>query len=82
MDCIESCEIEGENDEGVLLHSFRPAEYPSNVSHVSRKDGEPEAYHIKDVSFEVPATFNQLRASRRYLPCHYFDYIGGSSTGG
>ena len=24
----------------------------------------------------------QIDPARRYLPCHYFDYIGGSSTGG
>lgn len=23
-----------------------------------------------------------LQEENRYLPCHYFDYIGGSSTGG
>lgn len=51
--------------------SFSPESYPPNVSHVPLSDEE---------NTERRRAGDKV-SSRRYLPCHYFDYIGGSSTG-
>ncbi|KAF2866966.1 acyl transferase/acyl hydrolase/lysophospholipase [Massariosphaeria phaeospora] len=57
------------------LHSFLPHAYPEgatqgplNGKELARKNGETDIC-------------NFLRDSRKFLPCHYFDYICGSSTG-
>lgn len=39
----------------------------------------PEQYPT-DLATETDA-FRKLKFEQRYLPCHYFDLIGGSSTG-
>ncbi|KAK4900239.1 hypothetical protein LTR27_002463 [Elasticomyces elasticus] len=61
------------------LHSFQPEPLPHHVCHVpladSERDRQNQAHYEDD---RIAA----LAPSKRYLPCHYFDYIGGSSTGG
>lgn len=60
------------------LHSFWPEQYPDNVSHgpfdAEETTGLRRARGVK-------ARCQKLKKSRRFLPCHYFDYIFGSSTG-
>ncbi|KAL6171038.1 hypothetical protein ACJQWK_03983 [Exserohilum turcicum] len=46
--------------------SFWPDEFPPNVA---QREGRPVPYQ-------------QLSATQKYLPCHYFDFMCGSSTGG
>ena len=75
-------EYETTQYEDAAQHSFAPGDYPEHVSKVARRSDEPRAQKPDDVSYEPPATFHLLYTSRRYLLCHYFDYIGGSSTGG
>ena len=72
---------EGHDEDGYIgdgrktCSSFLPLDYPKNVSHVHPKEqqrsGRQSSNHACD----------SISRSRRYLPCHYFDYIGGSSTG-
>ena len=50
----------------VMIHSFAPEPFPSYVAQHAGK--------------AVP--FDQLQMTQRFLPCHYFDLICGSSTGG
>jgi hypothetical protein len=71
------------------LHSFWPEEYPPNVSHVpptgpeSSINDQYEQYRDeRDAHDASPENFRRWQPSRRYLPCHYFDYIAGTSTGG
>ncbi|KAF2849951.1 FabD/lysophospholipase-like protein, partial [Plenodomus tracheiphilus IPT5] len=47
-------------------HSFYPMPFPENVVH---HEG-------------VVKPYEELSPAERFLPCHYFDYICGSSTGG
>jgi len=55
------------NDERRLAESsFSPLEYPPIV-----RNGEL-----------LPRIPNTLDNDQRYLPCHYFTFIGGTSTGG
>ena len=59
-------------------HSFYPQNFPANVSHLDMNEGEStRLYHIQ--SHEEYKAWDR---EKRYLPCHYFDYIGGTSTGG
>ena len=54
--------------------SFYPYPYPSNLSHASQEHNNDGT----DAEFECcPGPLAQ-----RFLPCHYFDNISGSSTGG
>ena len=61
------------------LHSFWPEEYPRDVSHGPFKGTEKDA--LENAGSDDLARCEAFKASRRYLPCHYFDYIFGSSTG-
>lgn len=52
-----------------LFHSFWPQKYPEHVSQLPEEDENDDGYKTNP-------------ASRMFLPCHYFDFICGSSTGG
>ena len=70
--------VELDYDGKAMYHSFAPQNYPENVSQVPFKEDEQEKW--TDASGE-DAKCCALLTTRRYLPCHYFDFIGGSSTG-
>ena len=53
--------------------SFLPFGLPQHVSHA------PNDRPRQSLQSNRPCC--RLPSSQRYLPCHYFDYIGGSSTG-
>lgn len=59
-------------------HSFCPQPWPDNVSQL------PLSAELRRKMSEIKHPETRLRAlpaAQRYLPCHYFDYICGSSTG-
>ena len=61
-----------------VLHSFSPEPYPEDCSQEQFSREEQKAWN------EAVGEDNKMRArhpTRRYLPCHYFDTICGSSTG-
>lgn len=60
------------------LHSFAPEPWPDNVSQVPPTADEEQA--IREATTERARQY-AVPAARKYLPCHYFDYICGSSTG-
>jgi hypothetical protein len=85
MDRIGALEkkLESRTDSSFYPECYRPtAEYnPSNVV------DEPEASDTRTtvprkstMFFPMPTT--ELQNSSLFFPCHYFDYIGGTSTGG
>jgi hypothetical protein len=59
-------------------HSFLPMPWPSTLRlvHVTNEE-KRNLKHATDELGEVAA----MSKAKRYLPCHYFDCIGGSSTG-
>jgi hypothetical protein len=68
------------------LHSFWPEYIPSNVTHVNKvylQEGEKDysKYDETEADWTSPQHIGKWQTSRRYLPCHYFDYISGASTG-
>ena len=67
---------EEEDDE--IYHSFSPEGWPDDVSHVPLTDEERTQRNHADTA---EAKCRAIHKTKRYLPCHYFDYIGGSSTG-
>jgi hypothetical protein len=73
-------EEENEADDKIceMLHSFWPEEWPENVSQVDLSKREKDQW---DRARTPAAKLRALKRSRRYLPCHYFDYICGTSTG-
>jgi hypothetical protein len=65
-------------NEQAIYHSFAPEPYPGNVSQVPRTEDEKQKWRAASGE---DGKCSALPKTRRYLPCHYFDYIGGSSTG-
>jgi hypothetical protein len=65
---FEDIYVDGEGDNTPAKTSFHPLEQPPNVSHnhSSSHNGGDEENASDGV----------------FLPCHYFDYICGTSTGG
>lgn len=68
-------EVEGKDQ---VHHSFAPQDYPENVSQGPFTDEELRKLDEADAA---EARCCALNKTRRYLPCHYFDYICGTSTG-
>ena len=65
-------EMEEKQDEP-LYHSFSREGWPGELS-------EKDSVAMDDTN--SPEEFWQaIPRNKRYLPCHYFDQIGGSSTG-
>lgn len=74
---VEQNHCRGYQVQEVHQHSFQPEVYPENVSQTL---SEREMQALSSARNDQ----QKLRAlddTRRYLPCHYFDFIGGSSTG-
>ncbi|KAK4893179.1 hypothetical protein LTR27_008520 [Elasticomyces elasticus] len=75
MDIISQLEIEHKTCKAT--HSFHPLPYPEDVSQVPYNEEEKRNHRKHDPADKIQG----LDAARRYLPCHYFDLIGGTSTG-
>ena len=70
-------------------HSFWPEDFPNHVSH--KNSDEDDSLHKLSVyedwaneahaSNSSPEEMQRFHPARRFLPCHYFDYIAGTSTG-
>ena len=58
-------------------HSFYPQLFPKHVSHTINDE---ESRLLEN--YESHQYFKALAREKCYLPCHYFDYVGGTSTGG
>lgn len=74
----EGGEIIEEHDGKEVHHSFWPQALPENVSQV------PRSWELKrrmEKANDSEARRRAIPAAQRYLPCHYFDFICGSSTG-
>ena len=67
-----------ESEDSTTYHSFSPKPWPANVSQVPLTDIEKQK---RKKARDDEAKTRMLPQTRRYLPCHYFDYICGSSTG-
>ena len=78
LDKLMDCIAEQEEMYDDIYHSFLPQKWPGDVSQVSLSDVEQT--RINDANNDVDKT-RALPRTRRYLPCHYFDSICGSSTG-
>ena len=84
MEYIEEAEMENVGDEYNSprgFHSFWPQERPPNVSHVPLDKEETQKLRDAEHTDDQRVHFRALRPNRRFLPCHYFDFIVGSSTG-
>ena len=75
-------EEEGLNDTEhetlIAPSSFYPQDYPDHTSHLN-------PHNFQRIGSSDQSRREEIRAiprSRRYLPCHYFDYCCGASTGG
>lgn len=82
-------DITEEEDGKETCHSFWPQPWPENaaIAHaleaLEKKIDELSSPDAEDPKAKNPAArLRTLTAAQRYLPCHYFDYIGGTSTGG
>ena len=76
---MEYIATEEADKEDAHLHSFEPQDYPDVVSQVPLT-GDAKANYNAQYNYDLKLA--AIPRSQRYLPCHYFDYIGGTSTGG
>lgn len=76
MEYVAEAELSYHED--AMPHSFAPQDYPENVSQVPLNENETK--RLSEI-IGADARCRALPRTQRYLPCHYFDYIGGSSTG-
>jgi hypothetical protein len=72
----EEIKRSGDDDEH---HSFSPEQFPAYVTQGGLSDKERQRQHATRGA--RISTHEIVRNVRKYLPCHYFDYICGSSTG-
>lgn len=73
--------IDPVHKQGPAYHSFDPQDYPRECCHIPPTSDEariPANVDREDRDHGIRG----LAAGKRFLPCHYFDYIGGTSTGG
>ena len=70
--------ISHEEEREEVYHSFHPEKWPDNVHQAPLT--EEEERPIK-AAYDREIQMRNLPRTRRYLPCHYFDHICGSSTG-
>ena len=75
----EEGDIPAEDGEEVI-HSFHPLRLPDDVSQIP-PDATEELTKIKRAK-DADERCRAMDKTRRFLPCHYFDFICGSSTGG
>lgn len=61
------------------FHSFWPQEFPDNVTQPPY-DAEEKA-NLDFAESDGCSRHTALGHARKFLPCHYFDMICGSSTG-
>ena len=76
---IEKQRKVSENGDVEVLHSFSPQAWPDHVSQIPPTAVE-EHKRIEDAN-GAEAKCKAMYEARRFLPCHYFDHICGSSTG-
>ena len=67
-------------EEPEILHSFYPEDWPGKVS--LQRSTELEECDEVTKTQDRQAALRMMSKARRFLPCHYFDIICGSSTGG
>lgn len=63
---------------GNAFHSFWPQRWPKDVTQLPLTEDQVQ---LANEGQTDETQCRAMPASRRYLPCHYFDYICGSSTG-
>ena len=73
---IEQCRDQNVELDRAASHSFEPEEYPR---HVSQRTSEAEHRQIENA--QQDEIVGCLDDDVRYLICHYFDFICGTSTG-
>lgn len=87
MEKVEELESDANRADGAHGSSFDPYPEPQSKPNVGRSATEP-TNRSKNNGQQKKNTFSdELRNSLKpkysgYLPCHYFDYIGGTSAGG
>lgn len=55
------------------------------IAHIEQEGHKPAYNSFSPEPYRVPrsrSAQNSVDAEYRYLPCHYFDFIAGTSTGG
>ncbi|KAF2688273.1 hypothetical protein K458DRAFT_293222 [Lentithecium fluviatile CBS 122367] len=63
------------------FHSFWPQQFPEDVTHGPFEREEREELRRTQEEKGKSKAHTALRDARKFLPCHYFDIICGSSTG-
>jgi hypothetical protein len=63
------------------VHSFWPLQFPEDVTQGPYEPEEIEELRAAEQENGKSSVHAALRDPRKFLPCHYFDVICGSSTG-
>ena len=75
---MENVAEEEENHVKKAFHSFAPLDWPHSLKQDPLTQDERNRYEAASTQ---ERQFAALDKTRKYFLCHYFDYIGGSSTG-
>jgi len=79
MEYVAEREAEPDENDESHHHSFSPQAWPENVSQIPRT--EEHEFNEVENAHTPEAKCLAMSKARRFLPCHYFDHICGSSTG-
>ena len=79
MEHIADIEDERPVDGKEVFNSFHPRDWPDNVSRIPSSAGDER--NRMNAAENSEDKCKAIQKARRFLPCHYFDYICGSSTG-
>lgn len=84
MDKIGDEEKRSDREDGIAKSSFAPCSYKpvSRTSESTQALNSPVGSEASDVPSFIASQTDDLPNSSLYLPCHYFTYVAGTSTGG
>ena len=75
-------EEELNHEGGQAQHSFHPEAFPDTYEDQSDQTSMSLEPFRSGMTLNGLVPMDAFVASKRFLPCHYFDFIAGSSTGG
>ena len=75
-------EEELNHEGGQAQHSFHPEPFPHGYEDPSNETTMSLEPFCNEMMLNGLVPMDALVASKHFLPCHYFGFIAGSSTGG
>jgi hypothetical protein len=71
-----------ETEDSHIRSSYAPEDYSPCINNKTRKTASSKSGTSLSNGKACPQSAPPCGECCRFLPCHYFDYVGGTSTGG